>query len=639
MKLYKKNYLVKMKKKIALLIFICLSITGCSYEFSSDNFLEISKPKIEENIIDLNNFKNLDTINVQSQLVYTFKGESNQYLIESKLFIDNQNFGMSTDGNVGTFNINPSTYEDGIHIIRIENKFTSGTGSIADQAQMEILNAIQEFKFIIHRKPSIPPAVTEATIKDGSIVVKWASANNLEYKSAFLSLKFKRNEIRIPLTKEMLELGSYTDKNTILFPANSNTPDYDNYLSVTYSIVLTSPYTELYGSNKTITYDSSWFNMKISYYNNDSYKVKWSAHPLYANFDTFEIRVGINSFMGSSKGGEYIVNTPYVFGKEYDGAVQPVPPIQNYSAPIYSFYNMELDENTFGLFNLNPFYSQDILYNPSTNEYYVLIIEKSSQGVYQIYFYEYSEKMVFIKKTYITNTFLPNSHSLQMILEPITNNIYFDSAGTTYVIDKTNLNIIQKYNNQSNMVTYRNGILKSWNNLTNQLSITNTVTNTIIYSGTATYRSYLSRDGKYIYIATATNQTIYKIINNQLSKVMDVNISSNNYSGFIEIENDTVFYTVNNQVFIVDLNTKATKSLTFGTLDPYLQFDSISQKLLLTQNGYNGIYDLATKQVSLFRSETNKDARGTFSSVDRDYFLRLQNGRLIHSKGIYLDIN
>jgi hypothetical protein len=120
---------------------------------------------------------------------------------------------------------------------------------------------------------------------------------------------------------------------------------------------------------------------------------------------------------------------------------------------------------------------------------------------------------------------------------------------------------------------------------------------------------------------------------------MDVNISSNNYSGFIEIENDTVFYTVNNQVFIVDLNTKATKTLTFGTLDPYLQFDSISQKLLLTQNGYNGIYDLATKQVSLFRSETNKDARGTFSSVDRDYFLRLQNGRLIHSKGIYLDIN
>lgn len=628
-----------MRKKVTLLIFICLSITGCSYEFSPDNFIDISKPEIVENIINLNNFKNLDTINVPSQLVYTFKGEPSQHIIESKLFIDNQNFGMGMDGNVGTFNINPSTFEDGIHTIRIENKFTSGTGSIADQAQKEILNATQEFKFIVHRKPSIPPAITEATIKEGSILVKWASVNNPEYKNAFLSLKFKRKEIRIPLTKEMLELGFYTDKNTILFPANSNTPDYDDYLSVTYSIVLTSPYTELYGSNKTITYDSSWFNMKISYYNNDSYKVKWSAHPLYANFDSFEIRAGITSFLGSSKGGEYIVNTPYVFGKEYFGAAQPVPPLHDFSAPIYSFYNMDLDETTFGLFDLNKLYSQDISYNPSNNKYYALIIEKSSQGVYQIYFYEYSDKMVFIKKTYIADTFKPYSQTFQMILDPINNNIYIDGAGGTYLIEKTNLNIIQKYSDQSNMVTYRNGILKSWNNSNNQLSITNTVTNTIIYSGSAIYRSYLSRDGKYVYIGTATNHTIYKIINNQLNKVMDVNISSNNRSGFIEIENDTVFYTANNQVFIVDLNTKASKSFTFGTLDPHLQFDPISQKLLLTQNGYNGIYDLATKKISQFSSETNKFATGEFSQEDRDYFLRLRNGKLMHSKGISIDIN
>jgi hypothetical protein len=628
-----------MRKKIALLIFIGLSITGCSYEFSPDNFIDISKPEIVDNIINLNNFKNLDTINVPSQLVYTFKGESNQNLLESKLFIDNQNFGIGMNGNVGKFNIIPSTYEDGIHTIRIENKFTSGTGSLADQAQKEILSATQEFKFIVHRKPSIPPAITEATIVDGSILVKWGSASNLEYKNAFLSLKFKRKEIRIPLTKEMLELGSYIDKNTILFPANSNTPDYDDYLSVTYSIVLASPYTELYGSNKTITYDSSWFTMKISYYNTDSYKIKWSTYPLYANVDSFEIREGLNTFIGASKGGEYIINTPYSIGKEYGGAAQPIAPLQNYSLPIYSFYNMDLDENTFGLFDLNKLYSQDISYNPGTNKYYALIIEKSSQGIYQIYFYEYSSKMVFIKKTYIADTFKPNSQTFQMILDPINNNIYIDGAGSTYIIEKTNLDIVKKYSDQSSMVTYRNGILKSWNNSNNQLNITNTVTNTTIYSGTGVYRSYLSRDGKYVYIGTATNHSIYKIINNQLNKILDVNISSYNYSGFIEIENDTVFYTFNNQVFIVDLTTKASKSFTFGTLDPYLQFDPISQKMLLTQNGYNGIYDLATKKLSLFTSETYKQATGEFSQEDRDYFLRIRNGKLIHSKGISIDIN
>jgi hypothetical protein len=627
-----------MRKKITLLIFICLSITGCSYEFSPDNFLDISKPEIVENIINLNNFKNLDTINVPSQLVYTFKGESSQYLLESKLFIDNQNFGISMNGNVGTFNINPAAYEDGIHIIRIENKFTSGTGSIADQAQKEILNATQEFKFIVHRKPSIPPAITEATIKDGSILVKWASVNNPEYKSAFLSLKFKRKEIRIPLTKEMLELGSYIDNNTILFPANSNTPDYDDYLSVTYSIILTSPYTELYGSNKTISYDSSWFTMKISYYNNDSYKVKWSAHPLYANFDAFEIRQGLNSFLGSSKGGEYIVNSPYVFGKEYSGAAQPIPLTQNYSTPIYSFYNMDLDESTFGLFNFNPYFSKEILYNPSTNHYYLLILERSSLGYFKIYIYEFSEQMVFLTKKFIDDYNSPRHEYLQFLLDPNTHNFYVDARNSSYTIDKSNLNILKKYVDPpfTSLVSLRNGILSRLEYSTNQFTLINTITNSAIFSGNA-INWYLSRDGKYVYLQTETYKSLFKITNNQLSKVMDINNSS--YINSIEIENDTMFYTVNNQVFIVNLNTKASTSFTFGTLGLSLQFDPISQKLLLTQNGYNGIYDLATKKTSLFSSETNKFATGEFSQDDRDYFLRLRNGKLIHSKGISIDIN
>lgn len=629
-----------MRKKITLLIFICLSITGCSYEFSPDNFIEISKPEIVDNIINLNNFKNLDTINVSSQLVYTFKGESRQHLLESKLFIDNQNFGISMNGNVGTFNINPATYEDGIHTIRIENKFTSGTGSIADQVQKEILNATQEFKFIVHRKPSMPPAITEATIKDGSILVKWASVNNPEYKKVYLSLKFKTKEIRIPLTKEMLELGSYTDKSTILFlyPADINNPGYDEYASVNYSIVFESPYTELYGSKKTISCDPTWFTMKISYYDNDSFKVKWSPNPLYANFNSFAMNVGTDAFLGSSKGGEYIVNTPYIIGKQYEGGAIPLNPSQNYSFPIYSFYKMELDENTFGLFNFNPYFSKEILYNPSTKHYYSLILERSSQGYFKIYIYEFSGQMVFLTKKLIDDYNSPRHEYLLFSLDPNTNNFYVDARNSSYTIDKSNLNILKKYVDPpfTSVVSLRNGILSRLEYSTNQFTLTNTITNSTIFSGNA-INWYLSRDGKYVYIKTETYNSLFKIINNQLSKVMDINYSS--YINSIEIENDTMFYTVNNQVFIVDLNTKASTSFTFGTLGLSLQFDPISQKLLLTQNGYNGIYDLATKKTSLFSSETNKFATGEFSQDDRDYFLRLRNGKLIHSKGISIDIN
>jgi hypothetical protein len=438
----------------------------------------------------------------------------------------------------------------------------------------------------------------------------------------------------------MLELGSYTDKNTILFlyPVDINNPGYDEYVSVNYSIVFESPYTELYGSKKTISCDPTWFTMKISYYDNDSFKVKWSPNPLYANFNSFAMNVGTDTFLGSSKGGEYIVNTPFIIGKQYAGGAIPLNPLQNYSFPIYSFYKMELDENTFGLFDFNPYFSKEILYNPSTNHYYSLILERSSQGYFKIYIYEFSEQMVFLTKKHIADYNSPRHEYLQFLLDPNTHNFYIDASNSTYIIDKSNLNIIQKYVDPpfTSVVSLRNGILSRLEYSTNQFTLINTITNSAIFSGNA-INWYLSRDGKYVYLQTETYKSLFKITNNQLSKVMDINNSS--YINSIEIENDTMFYTVNNQVFIVNLNTKASTSFTFGTLGLSLQFDPISQKLLLTQNGYNGIYDLATKKTSLFSSETNKFATGEFSQDDRDYFLRLRNGKLIHSKGISIDIN
>jgi hypothetical protein len=339
--------------------------------------------------------------------------------------------------------------------------------------------------------------------------------------------------------------------------------------------------------------------------------------------------------LGSSKGGEYIVNTPYIIGKEYGGSAQPIQPLQNYSQPIYSFYKMELDENTFDLFNFNQYFSKEILYNPSTKHYYSLILEQSSQGYFKIYIYEFTEKMVFISKKYIDDYNSPRHEYLRFLLDPINNNFYIDARNSSYEIDRSNLSVLQKYVDPpfTSVVSLRNGILSRLEYSTNQFTLINTITNATIFSGNA-INWYLSCDGKYVYIKTETNNSLFRIVNNQLSKVIDFNNSV--YISSIEIEKDTVYYSVNNQVFIVDLNTKASNSFTFGTSNISLQLDPISQKLLL----YNGgIYNIATKKISLFSYETNKNAIGVFSQEDNSYFLRLRNGKLIHSKGISIDIN
>ena len=624
-----------MKKKFALLVFIYLGFIGCSYDFSSDYYLDIERKSAEETTISLNDFTNLDTINVQRQMKYTFNGAPNQYTIDAEVYLDNEKIGLSFNGNIGTFTLMPSRYDDGTHNIRVEHSFTSGSGSLADQAQLEILNKTANFQFVVKRNPSTPPAITAVNIKDGSIQINWAALDNSDYKDAYLSLKFNRFETKIPLTAEMLASGSYIDKSTVLFIGNYNTPDYDDYAKVTYSILFTNEYTETYSSNKTLTYDPSWFNMKIAYHNAESYKIKWSSHPLYANFEFFEFGAGVGTFLGSSNGGEHLVNEPYVFGKKYSGHAQIIQ--NNDYQKSYNFYEIDLDEDTFGLFDFNKFFSKNILYNPSTKQYYALVIEGRTATGYVAFIYQYSQNMEFIKKEYIAETELPRHDFLKFYLDPISYNFYLDTDYSSYIIDKTSLKVLAKYSDQTSLtsrVAIRGNILKIWNFNTKRLTLTNTNTNTIIYSGESLNQGVLSKNGKYVYMITSSANTIYKIVNNQLEKVIDIGPLS---PAVLDFENDTLFYKVEGAVFIVNLNTLAVKNFSFGNYQASIQFDPISQKLLIANNGYNCIYDVKTEQITIFNSATYKSITGYFNSEDRSYYLSLQNGRLIHSKGIYLD--
>ncbi|MGL2992523.1 hypothetical protein [Flavobacterium sp. TSSA_36] len=623
-----------MKKIIILLIFICLSISSCTYDFSSDNFIEISKPETIQNNIDLSNFKNLDTINVSSQLNYTFKGLPNQILIESKLYIDNKSYQMTMDGNQGIFFINPSTLEDGIHIIKIENKFTSGTGSIADQIQKEILSSTQEYKFIVHRNPSTPPGITEAIIKDGSIYVKWGAINNPEYKKAFLSIKFKNKEIKIPLSRAVLESGFYNDTKTVLYEGSFNQPDFDSYSKVTYAIVFESPYVGLNGTNKSIDYDKSWFTVKIALINSDSYKIIWSAHPLYANFNEIEFRSGYTTFMGSNKGGEYIVNSPYIIGYEYDITTQ-ITDLDNNYLPYYTFRNVGIEGNSVMNFDFHSYFSKEILYNPSTNHYYSLILERNSTGYFKIFIYEFSEKLIFLSKKFIADYNSPRHERLKFSLDPSSHNFYVDADHGSYTIEKSNLSIIKQYIGQpfsaSSILRNDKLVITDGNNI----KLSNITSNIPIFSGIAS-SCYLSRDGKYLYIKNQTYNTVFKIENNQLTKLVDINYNS--WRNNIDIEDDILYYMNNNQINIVDLKSKISKSFTVGSYDN-MYFDVISQKILFAQNNRFAIYDLSTSTISLFSSEINKQAIGEFYQEDTEYFLRIRNKKLLHSKGFATDLN
>lgn len=629
-----------MKKNFIFLFLIYTLLAACTYDFSPDNFIEIEKPSLNGDFIRLNNFNNLDTINIKKTLTYTFIGNNNQIRIASEVYLDNQQLGLYWQDKTGTFTIDPSRYEDGIHTIRIEHTFTSGSGSIADQAQMESLTEIVEYQFVVERKPSTPPEILDAFISDGTIYIKWDPDVENDFSTAYLSIQHKNREMRIPLSEDALAFGVYNDTSTVLYMGNFNTPDHDEYSMVTYSLIFKKEYEETYGSSKNIVYNQSVFKTKISFVDFNSYKIKWSSHPMFANFELFDFSSNDGYFMGSSEGGEYIMDTPYIFGKEYRLSGQPTNTV--YSLPYYTFYDVPLDNETFGEFEMEPFFAKDILYNPNTKNFYALIIERGSGYNLSLYIYKYSEEMEYLSKSYIADYEGTSHEYLKLVIDPTDYNFYLDARSSAYKIDGNSLEILKQitYPNFSALVSFRGNILSKYSD--NILTIYNTDTNTVIYSEPSTSLGYLSPSGEYVFIYSESGKAVYRIIDNQLLKVREISSVNYNYrqhSPIMNIYKGTLYYSSENQNFVVDLLTNVTKSFEFGLYQQSFQYDSFSKKLLVSENGNNAIYDMVTGELIFFRSEQNKNTSKTFSNEDRNYLMHLQNGRLIHSKGIYIDIN
>ena len=621
-----------------LLLFLMI-FAGCSYDFASDNFIDLEQPQNNTQFIELVNFTDQDTINVRTSFRYNFNGTEDQNTITSEVFLNNERINSRWEGDFGTFDIDPANYEDGNYTIRIEHTFSSGSGSIADQAGLEVIEETAEYQFVINREPSPAPAILSASIIDGSIFIEWSTDFEQDYISAFLSLQFKNDEIRIPLSEEQLALGIYNDLSTVLYQGDSNTPDFDEYSSVTYSIALESEFEILYGDSQSISYDPSSVSIELLFVDFNSYIFRWSAHPMYRNFDMFEFSNADGQFTGSSQGGEYLVQTPYVFGEEYRLNGRPVG--TEFLLPTYSYRDVSLSTDTFGVFEMDSLFVKEILYSPTTNNYYALVVENRSSSAYEFSIYQYSNDMVFLQKSSLITFDNVRHEYLRMALNPEDNNLYVDARGSAYKIDGITLEILDQFNDPplTSELIYRGNILVRLDYATGQLTVTDVSSDTILYSvnSPSSNAGYLSPTGEYIFISEDTGSFLYRIEGSGLVQVLDFTQTA--FNGSIEISEDTLFYSSNNEIIIVDLTTNDTKSFSFGSTQQSVQFDSFSQNLLASQNGLHAIYDTVTEEVIIFESEDNKQATGIFNQEDRDYFMRLRNGRLIHSKGLYIELD
>ncbi len=636
---------------------------GCSYNFSEDNYIDLEAPTIDGISIRLNSFNEGDTINVERRMSYTINKGPDQYGISTEILLDNKRIGSSSRTDSGEFTLRPSLYDDGEHTIRIVHVLSSGTGSIAEQQQLETLTAIKEFQFTINREPSTPPTIAAARIENGSITLEWQNDDNPEYISAYLSLQFPDYEKRIPLTAEMLERESYIDTYTVLFPLDSNRPEDEDRSRVTYSIVLISDFEEVSGQGATLEHDPSWLDVSMSFVDLESFRVSWPQHPLYANFDAYRISIRKDYFYeahivnASTLGGTELVNAPYSFGADYFGTLFPET---NYDPYIPSYnYRPRLDENSFvPISNMQPYYGRDFIYNPSTQQYYLLALENyTSGGTRGVSIFRYNSDMEFLDRTRLVELSSSGSNTLfTMNMDPESNNFYVDIryrnrdeqlVNITMELDKFSLNRLKEYVAPQGIsgpgaLELRGNILKTWDYQTKLLTLTNVDTHEVFYSlnaegSNSSNISYLSNDGKYLFLRLVAENAVYRIANNTVTKRLDLVERPYGISS-IEIYADKLYYsTINQNIEVIDLITNqtiATSSFVAGNNSTDITYDPLSNKILGTQYEVCFIHDLNSGETSQFSYESYKG----YSQLGGDYNLWLTNGKLIHSKGIYVDI-
>ncbi len=638
-----------MQIRILIIPLLSFFLLGCSYNFSEDNFIELAEPTGDGIEITLSPFVEGETINVDKTINYTILAQSEQYGIETEIFMDAQKIASRQRTNSGEFTLRPSMYDDGIHKIRIVHTLASGTGSLAEQLQSEVLILTKEFEFTVKREPSLPPAISDARIENGSITLEWEYDTTLEYGEAYLSLKYPEREKRIPITKEMLQQESYIDTYTVLFPFNSINDTEKNSSEITYSIVLISEYEELYGTGKTIESDPSWVHFTLSHIGGDKFKVTWPQHPLYSNFETYYAylrqRRGLSSdyeydidISGPSSGGERIINAEELrIGATYTVDLRPAT-----SDPFIPYYRSTpiFDEQSIGQIpSMDNVFGKNILFNSDTNQYYMLA---SSEG--DTYVYRYSQNMEFIDRTMV----LDGSGSVMDI--DFENNVfhidvrYRSTSGITHSTIQldSNLNILNRYNFESSTgndyFQVRGNISKYWNVRDKLLKVTNIDTGAILYSGDAENMGYLANDAGYIYIREEGVNSVYKIEGNSLIKSIEIEQPSFHFKEgrfAISIHQNKVYYVTGDpKLVIVDMDTNQIEIINYsaGNNNQSIGYDFISNKVLVTNNGDAFIFDL-NNQVSSRYLYINKKY-----SPDKNYYLSLTNGRLIHTKGIYIDL-
>ncbi len=118
--------------------------------------------------------------------------KSNRKIYEASFYIDNKII-YSTSGNFNEFYINTREYSDGLHTLKYNFLLSSGTGSLADKLESEIINISREVPVLIDNTIPQPVNLLEVYWQNEHPTLKWTKSNAKNFR--YYEIKRRYTEI------------------------------------------------------------------------------------------------------------------------------------------------------------------------------------------------------------------------------------------------------------------------------------------------------------------------------------------------------------------------------------------------------------------------------------------------------------
>lgn len=257
---------IKPMKSSFFILIILIILSACVFSPSEENFVEIEKnispPEISDQILDLNS----DTLFVWKYTRFNFNLTAGDVAIHSAV-VSYNNSELNFGSGQGSFDVNPSTIQEGTYKVEIKAYTGSGTGSLADKLGAEGYEFQREWVLVVE-KPKIPDIKLALGIENGYLKISWNKVDKPYFRSYRLLVYDNGAHDFYSREYTNRNITSFVDSTyvggNITFNLSVNYYDENNY--------------EKWAENQ-ISYD---FPINIKFKENkDSLTISWNKNPFH----------------------------------------------------------------------------------------------------------------------------------------------------------------------------------------------------------------------------------------------------------------------------------------------------------------------------------------------------------------------